>query len=128
MTQRNAANAQHDNDLAIAARLAADRGATDMQSMTGSMDAIKASSDDIAKILKTIDEIAFQTNLLALNAAVEATRAGEAGAGFEVMANEVRSLAQRAAAAAKETADKIDGAIGKSARGWRSATRGFHAQ
>ncbi len=117
MTQRNAANAQQANELAKAARSAADRGAMDMQSMTGAMDAIKASSDDIAKILKTIDEIAFQTNLLALNAAVEAARAGEAGAGFAVVADEVRSLAQRAASAAKETADKIDGAISKSAQG-----------
>ncbi len=117
MTQRNAANAQQANELAKAARSAADRGAADMQAMNGAMDAIKASSDDIAKILKTIDEIAFQTNLLALNAAVEAARAGEAGAGFAVVADEVRSLAQRAAAAAKETAEKIDGAISKSAQG-----------
>ncbi len=117
MTQRNATNAQQANELAKAARTAADRGAADMQQMTGAMDAIKASSDDIAKILKTIDEIAFQTNLLALNAAVEAARAGEAGAGFAVVADEVRSLAQRAAAAAKETAAKIDGAISKSAQG-----------
>jgi methyl-accepting chemotaxis protein len=117
MTQRNAANAQQANELAKAARAAADRGAADMQAMTGAMDAIKTSSDDIAKILKTIDEIAFQTNLLALNAAVEAARAGEAGAGFAVVADEVRSLAQRAAAAAKETAAKIDSAISKSAQG-----------
>ncbi len=117
MTQRNAANAQQANDLAKAARAAADRGAADMQAMNVAMDAIKASSDDIAKILKTIDEIAFQTNLLALNAAVEAARAGEAGAGFAVVADEVRSLAQRAAAAAKETAEKIDGAISKSTQG-----------
>lgn len=117
MTQRNAGNAQQANGLAKAARAAAEQGNQDMTEMTQAMAAIKASSDDIAKILKTIDEIAFQTNLLALNAAVEAARAGEAGAGFAVVADEVRSLAQRAAGAAKETATKIDGAITRSEQG-----------
>jgi methyl-accepting chemotaxis protein len=117
MTKRNAENAQKANDLAKQARTAADRGVSDMQAMSAAMDAIKGSSDDIAKIIKTIDEIAFQTNILALNAAVEAARAGEAGMGFAVVADEVRNLAQRSAQAAKETAAKIEGAISKTGQG-----------
>ncbi len=117
MTRRNAENAQKSNELARQARSAAEKGSTGMVSMSAAMEAIKISSDDIAKIIKTIDEIAFQTNILALNAAVEAARAGEAGMGFAVVADEVRNLAQRSAQAAKETATKIEGAIGKTAQG-----------
>ena len=117
MTKRNSENAQKANDLAKQARQAADKGVGDMQAMSTAMEAIKVSSDDIAKIIKTIDEIAFQTNILALNAAVEAARAGEAGMGFAVVADEVRNLAQRSAQAAKETAAKIEGAIGKTGQG-----------
>jgi methyl-accepting chemotaxis protein len=117
MTKRNADNAQKANELARQAREAADHGVSDMQRMAAAMNDIKASSDDIAKIIKTIDEIAFQTNILALNAAVEAARAGEAGMGFAVVADEVRSLAQRSAQAAKETAAKIEGAIAKTSLG-----------
>jgi methyl-accepting chemotaxis protein len=117
MTKRNAENAQQANDLAREARAAADKGAGDMTKMNTAMQAIKTSSDDIAKIIKTIDEIAFQTNILALNAAVEAARAGEAGMGFAVVADEVRNLAQRSAQAAKETAVKIEGAIHNTAQG-----------
>jgi methyl-accepting chemotaxis protein len=88
-----------------------------MARMQEAMAAIRQSSTDIAKILKSIDEIAFQTNILALNAAVEAARAGEAGAGFAVVADEVRSLAQRCAVAAKETAEKISEATARSEQG-----------
>jgi methyl-accepting chemotaxis protein len=117
MTRRNADNSRKANELAQLARAAADKGAGDMQVMSAAMEAIKVSSDDIAKIIKTIDEIAFQTNILALNAAVEAARAGEAGMGFAVVADEVRNLAQRSAEAAKETTAKIEGAISKTAQG-----------
>jgi len=117
MTKRNAENALHATDLARQARTAADQGVEDMSTMNTAMQSIKASSDDIAKIIKTIDEIAFQTNILALNAAVEAARAGEAGMGFAVVADEVRNLAQRSAQAAKETAAKIEGAIHNTTQG-----------
>ncbi|HSY18751.1 MAG TPA: methyl-accepting chemotaxis protein [Candidatus Acidoferrales bacterium] len=117
MTKRNASNAEKANELAKQTRSAADKGAEDMQAMSTAMETIKKSSDDIAKIIRTIDEIAFQTNILALNAAVEAARAGEAGMGFAVVADEVRNLAQRSAQAAKETAAKIEGAIVNTSRG-----------
>ena len=117
MTQRNAEAAQDTKKLAGQARTAVENGADGMQRMTTAMDGIKSSSAEIAKIIKTIDEIAFQTNILALNAAVEAARAGEAGAGFAVVAEEVRALAQRSANAAKETAAKIEQALHKSNEG-----------
>lgn len=123
MTRRNAENAHKVNDLAKQARTGAERGVTDMQAMSAAMDAIKNSSDDIAKIIKTIDEIAFQTNILALNAAVEAARAGDAGMGFAVVAEEVRSLAQRSAQAAKETSVKIGEAIGNTSQGVEICTK-----
>ena len=117
MTTRNSENAQMAKVLAGEARHTADTGAREMDEMHSAMSAIKASSSEISKIIKTIDEIAFQTNILALNAAVEAARAGEAGMGFGVVADEVRTLAQRCAQAARETADKISDSAAKSEQG-----------
>jgi methyl-accepting chemotaxis protein len=117
MTRRNAEHADDAKKLAAQTRCAADTGFNDMRDMSQAMDAIKSSSDNIGKIIKTIDEIAFQTNILALNAAVEAARAGEAGMGFAVVADEVRNLAQRSAQAARETADKIEHSINRSQHG-----------
>jgi methyl-accepting chemotaxis protein len=117
MTKRNAESAEQAKQAATQARTSADTGVEHMTAMAAAMSTIKASSDDIAKIIKTIDEIAFQTNILALNAAIEAARAGEAGLGFAVVAEEVRALAQRSATAAKETAAKIEDSVAKSQQG-----------
>jgi methyl-accepting chemotaxis protein len=117
MTRRNTESAEQAREVAAQTRTSADAGMVRMQEMQRAMDAIKASSDDVAKIVRTIDDIAFQTNILALNAAVEAARAGEAGMGFAVVADEVRNLAQRSAASAKETSSKIEEAIDRSAKG-----------
>jgi methyl-accepting chemotaxis protein len=117
MVKRTTDNTSKANHLAKDTRAAADIGSTDVQTMSTAMAAIKNSSDDIAKIIKTIDEIAFQTNILALNAAVEAARAGEAGMGFSVVADEVRSLAQRCAQAAKETTTQIHNSISRTGQG-----------
>ncbi len=110
MTRTNAANAKEANELAATAHTAAEQG-------DKTMTAINESSDQISKIIKVIEEIAFQTNLLALNAAVEAARAGEHGKGFAVVADEVRNLAQRAAQAAKETTGLIENSVNKSREG-----------
>lgn len=117
MTKGSAKSASEVNDLGKRARQAAEKGETDMQAMSAAMDAIAVSSQEVGKIIRTIDEIAFQTNILALNAAVEAARAGEAGMGFAVVAEEVRNLAQRSANAARETASKIEGALARTSQG-----------
>ena len=122
MIRATADNSQKAKELASAARAQAGAGMGTMSLMSEAMQEIGAASADVSKIVKNIDEIAFQTNILALNAAVEAARAGEAGAGFAVVADEVRSLAQRSAAAARETADKIDVAIQSARRGAERST------
>jgi methyl-accepting chemotaxis protein len=111
MTAQNAENAIRAKDLARQTHSAAQQGATDMTAMKVSVEKIRRSSLDVAKIVRTIEEIAFQTNLLALNAAVEAARAGESGLGFAVVAEEVRNLARRSADAAKETAAQIESSL-----------------
>lgn len=117
MTKRNAENAVNAKETAVQTRHSADAGAERMKTLLSAMGSIKSASEEITKILKNIDEIAFQTNILALNAAVEAARAGEAGAGFAVVADEVRNLAQRCAAAASETALRIEDSAKKSEQG-----------
>jgi len=111
MTRQSAANAQKCDDLSESARAIAHEGVKSMERLADAMERIRASSEQTAKIVRTIDEIAFQTNLLSLNAAVEAARAGEAGRGFAVVAEEVRSLAMRSAEAARTTSELIEGAV-----------------
>ncbi len=111
MTRQSADNALAAKNLSGEADTNTKQGSDAMVRMSSAINKIKESSDQTAKIVKTIDEIAMQTNLLALNAAVEAARAGEAGRGFAVVAEEVRNLAQRSAQAAKNTADMISESV-----------------
>ncbi|MBN1103419.1 MAG: cache domain-containing protein [Deltaproteobacteria bacterium] len=113
MIRHNADNAQQADGLMKTASEIIDKASVSLDEMSTSMGDIRKASEETSKIIKTIDEISFQTNLLALNAAVEAARAGDAGAGFAVVANEVRTLAMRAAEAARNTADLIDGTVNK---------------
>ena len=117
MVAQAAENAVAARDLAADARATAERGGEGMQRLSGVIGEIHTSAGETAKIVKTIDEIAFQTNLLALNAAVEAARAGEAGRGFAVVAEEVRALALRSAQAARETSARIDASVGRATNG-----------
>jgi len=117
MTKQNADNANQADRLMKETIQVVESANFSMRDLTDSMGEISKASSEISKIIKTIDEIAFQTNLLALNAAVEAARAGSAGAGFAVVAEEVRNLAMRSADAAKNTSAMIEDTIRKVGNG-----------
>ncbi|MDH5751164.1 MAG: methyl-accepting chemotaxis protein [Deltaproteobacteria bacterium] len=117
MSRDNAANTRNASEISTKAHTHSRDGETAMNRMKEAISQIKDSSDETAKIIKTIDEIAFQTNLLALNAAVEAARAGDAGRGFAVVAEEVRNLAMRSADAARNTTHLIEDSLERAEMG-----------
>lgn len=117
MSKQNTDNSREARNLSAVAESSVEAGVESMMRLSDAINRIKTSSDSTAKIIKTIDEIAFQTNLLALNAAVEAARAGDAGKGFAVVAEEVRNLAMRSAEAAKNTATLIEESVKNSESG-----------
>jgi methyl-accepting chemotaxis protein len=123
VTQQNLQTNQEAREVTKGGAAMAKEGARAVAEVSEAIDSIRHSSESTARIIKTIDEIAFQTNLLALNAAVEAARAGEAGKGFAVVAEEVRNLAQRSAEAARSTAELIEESQGNAARGVEVAGR-----
>jgi methyl-accepting chemotaxis protein len=123
MVKQNVSNAQEASILSQKASEASQNGHNQMENMLESMVEINRASEEIQKIIKVIDDIAFQTNILALNAAVEAARAGEAGMGFAVVADEVKNLANKSAEAAKETSSIIEDSIKKTGAGLDTATK-----
>jgi len=125
--QQNAGRASEADSLMQEAQQTVNRASQAMNDLTTSMDLVSKSSNQVAGVLKSIDEIAFHTNILALNAAVEAARAGETGAGFSVVADEVRALAQRAAEAARNSAEIIDKTIADVSRGVGLVSQAHHS-
>jgi methyl-accepting chemotaxis protein len=123
MTRENADHSARANLAVQETQQIVSRAYESMNQLNASIAEISRASEETGKIIRTIDEIAFQTNLLALNAAVEAARAGEAGAGFAVVANEVRNLATRSAEAARNTTALIEGTIGRIREGAELASR-----
>jgi methyl-accepting chemotaxis protein len=137
MTAQNSKGAQSAQELATQVKESVDAGVksnremhaalvmigSSAEEMDKAIEGIRGANDDMAKIIKTIDEITFQTNILALNAAVEAARAGEAGMGFGVVADEVRTLARRSAEAARDIGAKIENSLRRSEEGERANAR-----